>query len=283
MSPKFRNLIIVFLISAFLLPSSGCKLNKTLKKITTAVTKISVILKLPPGVTTTAAFVDLILEIKKSDDPNTDPNSLDPNSIEVDPDNHTATIFLDRKDTNDPNLHVGLQLKEPGKTDLEIVGTYVKEGGNPWVEVASAPNLKTRQDSTLGRVLDVTNPSGIAVRVTSLEVAVSNINISLGGLNYYDTTISGLPWYSVISTPTDFTPGETKTFDVPDDSPFIGFCYARALYCDTAESGPEGDVVYAFAVLKIPTLSEWGLIIMAGLLLTVGAVVIWRRFRMVSA
>ncbi len=33
----------------------------------------------------------------------------------------------------------------------------------------------------------------------------------------------------------------------------------------------------------IPTVSEWGLIIMAGLLLTVGTVVIWRRFKAVSA
>ncbi len=33
----------------------------------------------------------------------------------------------------------------------------------------------------------------------------------------------------------------------------------------------------------IPTVSQWGLIIMAGLLLTVGAVVIWRRFKTVPA
>jgi hypothetical protein len=43
------------------------------------------------------------------------------------------------------------------------------------------------------------------------------------------------------------------------------------------------DFAYAGMEESIPTVSEWGLIVMAGLLLTVGAVAIRRRFKTVPA
>ncbi len=54
-------------------------------------------------------------------------------------------------------------------------------------------------------------------------------------------------------------------------------CQAGA-YC----SSQECESIFSYTP-HIPTLSEWGLIIMGLLLLTVGAVVIWRRLRTVSA
>jgi hypothetical protein len=269
MLPKFKTLITVFLISAFLLPTDGCDFNET-------VVKTVAILKYCAEVYTSLETEQAVANAVKE--------WYDGKVPVISKIQEGVYLLCWAVDCNKPKEHFGVEQWNTGYSEdsWKFGKRYKIDPNDVQTEVVSAPNLGERQDATLGRVLDVTNPSGLSLRVSNLQVAVSTTHIPLDQLAYYDPEVSSLPWEQVISTPTDFSPGETKTFDVRDGSMVGLWCYVRVLFGPTSGVGLSGEAVYSFLNPNvIPTLSEWGLIIMAGLLLTAGAIVIRRRFKAV--
>lgn len=178
----------------------------------------------------------------------------------------------------DSTYHVGIDAKYVGSHG-KILGEYQTDSLGQVIPGSDVgvPNLAIGSAPEQGRVLEVINPSpSDSVKIDRLEYAVSSIDIPLDSLNYYNPLVQGLSWNILVSTTTDLLPGDTLIVDVPDGPPIDPHLYSRAL-----TSTPSGiaisEIVWRADFPSFPTLSEWGILIMALLLLAAGTIAIIRR------
>ena len=116
------------------------------------------------------------------------------------------------------------------------------------------------------------------------SINLTNIKIlpSVSDVNIHDTNVPfGIDSNTIQISNKNLAPGQSCVADVNTVGQYIG----NHIYSTFSVNDSNVIVVTDHPVtdVPIPTLSEWGLIIMAGLLLTVGAVVIRQRFKTVPA
>jgi hypothetical protein len=120
---------------------------------------------------------------------------------------------------------------------------------------------------------------------TTSSINLTNIKIlaSVSDVNIHDTNVPfGTDSNTITVSNKILAPGQSFFVDVNTVGPYIGnHVYSTFGVNDTNAIVVTGHLVVS-PPTDLPTLSQWGLIIMAGLLLTVG-IVILRRFKTVSA
>ncbi len=113
-------------------------------------------------------------------------------------------------------------------------------------------SMRPRQDATLGLVLDVYNsadsPGGFTVQ--QLQWAPYTEHVALNNLDWTDPVLALLPWSNVTSTPFHLVPGDTVTFDIPDDA-LAGKPYALVRWVTDDDEGSASEE----AVIEIPVQS----------------------------
>ncbi len=134
----------------------------------------------------------------------------------------------------------------------------------------SVPEIRLGEDAEVGRYLDITNVSdSLPLHISTLQAALSSVTVDPGSLTY--DGVAGLPWYTIIGEPTDFAPGETKWYDIPDEPPLTQNVYWRAAMSQSS-ADPLSQLV-AFTppapAQGIPTVSTWGVAALVLLILTV--------------
>jgi hypothetical protein len=137
----------------------------------------------------------------------------------------------------------------------------------------TVPEIRVGEDVEVGRYLDITNLSEtLPLHISLLQVALSAVDVDPANLTYDDPVLNGLAWYTIIGEPTDFDPGQTRTYDVPDEPPITQNVYWRARMARTSADPQESlvSVTPPAPEQSIPTISSWGLVTLALLLLTAG-------------
>ena len=139
-------------------------------------------------------------------------------------------------------------------------------------------DTEIRPENGSSGIIEFRNIFGAAtITLSSVEVRINNTAVP--GLWYTPdgSLVSGIPSSFSLSA------GETKTFPYTGSDPSKAISISKnvALASDPSVQYPE--LMAQIPASIVPTVSEWGLIIMGLLLLTVGAVVIWRRFKTVPA
>jgi len=138
------------------------------------------------------------------------------------------------------------------------------------VSMPVAPEVHLEDD-----VITITNISDQPVTLNSMEVAVSTINIDEQSFYANSSQANSLQWSSILSNDLLLLPNDIFQYSIPSSNlplPTESFCYARINFAD--EFGNfSSSVLYGIVnVHNIPTLSQWGLIILGLLTLIIGIV-----------
>jgi len=129
------------------------------------------------------------------------------------------------------------------------------------------PNIKPSGASYMVNA-NIDDPCGVVDHI-SFYLTHTNAGVITNSLLGTDT--SGTDGWSVTFSPQNFSLSEDSTVII----------HMEVL--NSSSEGVAGDGAVAVVEKGIPTVSEWGLIIMAMLLLVLGAIVIQRRLRPVPA
>jgi len=190
-------------------------------------------------------------------------------------------------------VHIGYRLNLPA----EILEAYWTDEsgarigdviGQPTQEVIfdpSDPNLKLKITNNL--------QNGISVSFEVVGYAVVEQEIPLDELNAANPLFNDLTPFAGASGNTQLTSGLSESFDIPrttdQNKP-----ETYAIYLKHGKNGGNGNTVVfrdfgqygpvppTDGIRPVPTLSEWSLIVMALLLVSAGAIVIWRRQRIAA-
>jgi len=111
-------------------------------------------------------------------------------------------------------------------------------------------SMRPRQDSQLGLVLDVYNsadaPGGFTLQ--KLQWATYTEHVALNNLDWSDPVLDLLSWSDVTdSLPIHLAPGDSVTFDIPDDA-LAGEPYALVRWVTADDEGTANEQ----AVIEIP-------------------------------
>ena len=142
--------------------------------------------------------------------------------------------------------------------------------------------------SEFGAVLEVSHSSAEhgPIVVEALQWTAVVNDVPLDNLVWGDPVAEALPWVDLpIAVPFELGPGSPPlVLDIPDEQ-LEGFNWGLIRYAASDVSCPLGhDAFYQSALpLDIPTLSEWGLIVLTLLVFTVGTVVLGRVRRSAAA
>jgi hypothetical protein len=188
-------------------------------------------------------------------------------------------------------VHIGFRLNLPAK----ILETYWTDENGDLIGYIIQPSQEVIFDPySLNLELKVTNDqrNGMSVSYEMIGYAIVEQEIPLAELNAENPLFNNLTPFAGASGNTQLTSGSSDSFDIPRntdlDKPETYVIYLKhglgnggntVVFKDFGQFGP----VPAYEPPSpVPTVSEWGLIILAVLMLMVGAMVIHRR-RQVTA
>lgn len=192
-------------------------------------------------------------------------------------------LYWDQDVPQGDSLHVGAELSRDWEVE-DLGGRFRPRSPAPLegqvCEVAPGVTMRPRVDPQRGLVMDVFNADPTAqasITVAALEWTASLGRVPLANLVWGDPVLEALPWERVTTLPFTIQPGDPpRTFDIPDER-LAGRSWGLGRMKFTTSAGFHQEPVYQVRLtqaIPIPTLSEWGLIILALLLLSVGTVFI---------
>ncbi|MDI6766039.1 MAG: hypothetical protein QME52_04365 [Bacteroidota bacterium] len=172
--------------------------------------------------------------------------------------------------------HVGATIKKAIGAITNILEEIFSVTGHPQPVPVATPRYSIKDTEDKGRILEISNMSPTAsVRIKKLQCATSITDIPLDNLTYYDPLVDGLNWFTVISTPLNLGPGMKYSIDIPDES-LSHYVYSRSITSDL-NNIVEEEIVQKSELPPIPLITEWGLIILAILILSTAVWVLMRR------
>jgi hypothetical protein len=224
-------------------------------------------------------------------------------TVEVDVENDETILWWhDPKGENDeprpiPDdewVHIGYRLNLPA----EILETYwTDENGDLIGYIMQPPQEVIFEPDSPNLELRITNNlrNGMPISFDLVGYAVVEQEIPLADLNADNPLFSNLTSFAGASGNIQLNSGSSESFDIPRntdlDKPETYAIYLKhgingdntVVFKDFGHFGPVPPYVPPVKPTDIPTVSQWGLIIMAVLLVTVGAVVIVRRSGQLTA
>jgi|GEM_PF-5344020 len=178
------------------------------------------------------------------------------------------------------SVHVGVEFSQRVKNYLKKRNIYWTFNGNPLPGQGAGPGL--RVDPSIGDLASLTyriiNTSGQTLRISNLQLQVRNAEVPLANMMY--NTLSG--WDAPRPT-FALTSGDSADYMISNpfqgNTPQGGSVYLLAQgHVEDATHLPMGNFVQQHAhPMVIPTLTEWGIIILTLLLLAAGGYVVLRK------
>lgn len=188
-------------------------------------------------------------------------------------------------------VHIGYRLNLPA----EILEAYWTDENGDCIgyNIIQQPTQEVIFDPYNPNLeLKITNnlQNGMSVSFEMVGYAVVEQEIPLAELNALNPLFNDLTPFASASGNTQLTSGLSKSFDIPRNTdPKKPETYA--IYLKNVRNGNNGNelVFRDFGqygpvppINGFPTVSEWGLIIMAVLLVSAGTIAIWRRRRVAA-
>lgn len=203
-----------------------------------------------------------------------------------------------RGENNDPKpiphcewVHIGYRLNLPAGI-LEFywtdesgarIGDVMPQTKQEVIFNPSDPNLKLKITNTL--------QSDMSVSFELVGYAVVDQEIPLNELNAANPIFNNLTPFAGASGNTQLTSGSSESFDIPrntdPDKPETHAIYLKkvinggngntVVFTDYGQYGPVPWYDIVIIPEDNPTVSQWGLIIIAVLLVSAGTIAIWRR------